>query len=87
MRPWGRLPAVSRWEREGVEEGSMEYSAVTQPLPVPSRKGGTLSSTLAAQTTRVRPHSMSAEPAGKDWKLGVILTGRSWSGRRPDARL
>jgi hypothetical protein len=50
-------------------------------------KGGTRSSTLAAQITRVRPHSISTEPAGKSWKLGVICTGRSWSGARPSCRL
>ena len=35
-----------------VARGSMPYSAVTQPLPVPRRNGGTRSSTLAVQITR-----------------------------------
>jgi hypothetical protein len=48
------LPAVaSRPERVDVARGSMPYSAVTQPLPAPRRKGGTLSSMLAMQMTRV----------------------------------
>jgi hypothetical protein len=61
----------------------MAYSAVTHPLPVPSRKGGTRSSTLAAQITRVPPHSISTDPAGNTWNLGVIFTGRNSSGLRP----
>ena len=34
-----------------VARGSMPYSAVTHPLPVPRRNGGTRSSTLAVQMT------------------------------------
>ena len=48
------LPAVaSRCVRVDVARGSMPYSAVTQPLPVLRRNGGTRSSTLAVQMTRV----------------------------------
>ena len=43
---------ASRVERVVVARGSMPYSAVTQPLPVPRRNGGTRSSTLAVQITR-----------------------------------
>ena len=43
--------------RPGVEEGSIPYSAVTQPEHFPSRKSGTFSSTVAVQRTRVFPHS------------------------------
>ena len=38
-----------------VARGSMPYSAVTQPLPVLRRNGGTRSSTLAVQMTFVLP--------------------------------
>ena len=33
----------------------MPYSAVTQPRPLSRRNGGTLSSTVAVQMTRVAP--------------------------------
>jgi hypothetical protein len=46
-----------------VARGSIEYSAVTQPLPLPRRKDGTVSSIVAAQRTRVFPHSIKTEPS------------------------
>ena len=58
------LPAeASRVERVVVARGSIPYSPVTQPLPVLRRNGGTRSSTLAEQMTRVRPTSMSTDPS------------------------
>ena len=45
--------AASREARSGVEPGSMEYSAVTQPLPLPRIHGGTRSSTDAVHSTLV----------------------------------
>jgi hypothetical protein len=54
---------ASRVVRVVVARGSMPYSAVTQPFPVPRINGGTRSSTLAAQITRVRPTSMRTEPS------------------------
>ena len=58
------LPAVaSRFMRLPVERGSMPYSAVTQPWPLPLRKFGTFSSTLTLHTTRVSPNSISTEPS------------------------
>jgi hypothetical protein len=53
----------SRCDRVLVARGSMPYSAVTQPLPVLRRKGGTRSSTLAVQITRVFPASMRTDPS------------------------
>ena len=53
----------SRGLRLGVEPGSMAYSAVSQPRPLPRKKGGAPSSTDAVHNTRVRPHSMSTLPA------------------------
>ena len=51
--------------RECVAEGSIAYSAVTQPRPEPERQRGTPSVTLAAQSTRVFPNSIRTEPAGQ----------------------
>jgi hypothetical protein len=45
------------------ERGSIAYSAVIQPVPVPFKKGGTFSSMLAEQTTFVSPTSMRTEPS------------------------
>jgi len=58
------LPSdASRRMRVFVDRGSMPYSAVTQPLPVPRRNGGTRSSSEAVQITRVRPTSISTDPS------------------------
>ena len=54
---------ASRAVRVLVARGSMPYSAVTQPLPVPRRNGGTRSSIDAVQITRVRPTSISTDPS------------------------
>jgi hypothetical protein len=54
--------AASRDARSGVEPGSMEYSAVTQPRPVPRIQGGTLSSTDAVHNTLVCPNVTSTDP-------------------------
>jgi hypothetical protein len=40
----------------------MEYSAVTQPFPVPRIQGGTRSSTDAVHKTFVWPNVTSTEP-------------------------
>ena len=40
----------------------MEYSAVTQPLPLPRIQGGTRSSTEAVQSTLVWPKVTSTDP-------------------------
>src|SRR6478609_9127685 len=63
------------------------YSAVTQPLPVSFKNGGTFSSTEAVQMTQVSPARMSAEPSGSFSQSGVIVRGRSSSGRRPSGRV
>ena len=52
LRPAADLALrASRCMRVLVARGSMPYSAVTQPLPVLRRNGGTRSSTLAVQMT------------------------------------
>ena len=67
VRPDCLPRAASRSVRVLVERGSMPYSAVSQPWPLPFRNGGTLSSTLAVQSTRVSPHSISTEPSA--WRV------------------
>jgi len=58
------LPVLaSRVVRVFVARGSIPYSAVTHPFPVFLRNGGTRSSTLAVQITRVRPASMNTDPS------------------------
>src|SRR5688500_19099978 len=73
---------ASRVVRVDVARGSMPYSAVTHPLPLPRRNGGTRSSTLAAQMTRVRPTSISTDPSACKRKFGVRTVGRSSCGAR-----
>src|SRR6185369_10299304 len=69
-----------------VARGSMPYSAVTQPLPLPLRNAGTFSSTLAVHSTRVNPNSTSTEPSACFVKLRWKRTGRSVSARRSNER-
>ena len=54
LRP-STLPPLSRALRVEVLPGSMLYSAVSQPLPVPTRNGGTVGSTQQVHSTIVRP--------------------------------
>ena len=87
VRPEGRPCVASRCVRVVVARGSMPYSAVIQPSPLPFRNGGTRSSTLTVQMTWVSPTSISAEPSACLVKCGVIVTVRSWSARRPSLRM
>jgi hypothetical protein len=73
--------------RVDVARGSMPYSAVTQPFPVLRRNGGTRSSTLAVQMTRVRPTSINTDPSACIENPGVIVVGRSCAGARPSVRV
>ena len=63
VRPEGRPFVDSLCVRVEVARGSIPYSEVIQPSPWPLRKGGTRSSTLTVQITRVSPTSMSADPS------------------------
>ncbi len=56
-----------------VARGSIEYSAVTQPLPVFFKKDGTLSSMLAVHSTLVLPASIRADPSACSETPGIIL--------------
>ena len=70
-----------------VARGSMPYSEVIHPSPWPLRKGGTRSSTLTVQSTRVSPTSISADPSACLLYLVWMVTGRIWSAPRPSLRM
>ena len=63
VRPDWRPRAASRSMRSGLDPGSIEYSAVTQPLPVPRIHRGTSLATDAVHSTLVRPMLTSTDPA------------------------
>jgi len=63
VRPPIRPVCASRWLRSVPARGSMLYSAVTQPLPLPRSQPGTRSSMVTAQMTRVSPTRISTEPS------------------------
>ena len=63
VRPDCLPSAASRRVRVFVARGSIPYSAVSQPWPLPFRNDGTPSSTLAVQMTFVWPASISTEPS------------------------
>ena len=84
---WVRPPTLplrdSRSLRVLVERGSISYSDVTQPVPLPLSQRGTPAVNEAAQSTRVRPNSTSTLPSAWSSQLRVMRTSRSWSGVRP----
>ncbi len=81
-RPSGRPFEMSRGLRSPVEAGSIPYSAVSQPLPLPAIQRGTLSWAEAVQMTRVSPIEMRAEPVAVRTNPGSISTGRRPSAAR-----
>ena len=83
VRPSGRPREESRCLRSPVEAGSIPYSAVTQPRPLPAIHLGTSSFTDAVQITRVPPAEISADPVAVLTKPGSIAISRSSSGERP----
>src|SRR5664279_1607873 len=87
VRPEGRPLVISRGVRLAVARGSIEYSAVTQPFPLLRRKGGTVSSTVAAHSTCVFPTLINAEPSAVMRQPVVIWTGRSWADVRLSVRI
>ena len=75
--------AASRAPRVWVARGSMPYSAVTQPVPLPFRNGGTFSSTLAVhRTLRVAELDQHGALGVRACSLRVKRMGRSWSADR-----
>ena len=87
VRPDCLPRAASRSPRVWVARGSMPYSAVTQPSPLPRRKGGTRPSTLAVQSTSVAPMRIRHEPSAWREAPGSSDTSRRASGARPDGRI
>ena len=63
VRPPCLPRAASRLLRVWVERGSMPYSAVTQPRPLPFIQRGTFSSTLAVTSTWVWPNRIRQDPS------------------------
>jgi hypothetical protein len=68
---------TSRWIRWGEERGSIAYSAVTHPLPLPFIHFGTPSSIVAVQITRVSPIPIKQEPSAYGIAPSSIETGRN----------
>src|SRR5581483_11564941 len=67
----------SRGTRVRVARGSIAYSAVIQPRPLPLRQPGTPSSTVAAQRTRVSPNDTRHEPSAYGTTPRSMAMGRS----------
>ena len=86
MRPPTRPFTDSRSLRVCVAEGSIAYSAVSQPSPLPWRQRGTPSVTLAAHSTVVCPNETSTDPAGCCWNPRRMLISRSSSSALPSLR-
>src|SRR5580704_250579 len=87
VRPDCLPAAASRRMRSWVERGSMPYSAVTQPLPEPFRKGGAFSSRLAVTSTWVRPNLTRQEPSAWAATPASRLTERRASAARLEWRM
>src|SRR3954469_15747294 len=87
---WVRPPILPRTDlrspRGLVARGSMEYSAVTQPSPLPLRQRGTPSLTVAVQKTFVSPKETRTEPSACLLQPRSMVIGRSCSGVRPSIR-
>src|SRR5665811_703557 len=77
VRPPIRPLTDSRSERVFVARGSMAYSAVTQPSPLPLRQRGTPGVNDAAHNTRVLPNSTRTLPSAWSSQLRVITMSRS----------
>src|ERR1043165_632274 len=91
MRRWISMvrppaPRRSRSVRSEVARGSMAYSAVTHPSPLPFLNGGTPCSTLAVQWTRVPPIRIRHDPSAYGLAPRSSVRGRSWSTLRPSGR-
>ncbi len=86
VRPPIRPLTLSRSLRLLVARGSIAYSAVTQPLPLPVSQRGTPFVNDAVQSTFVFPKLISADPSAWPLQPRSIVIGRSWSTLRPSAR-
>jgi hypothetical protein len=83
VRPDGLPSFTSRRMRSADAPGSIEYSAVTHPLPLPRIQRGTSSSIDAVHNTRVAPNETSTEPAAASVKSRSKEMDRISSGKRP----
>lgn len=83
MRPL----TASRSLRVFVARGSIEYSAVTQPLPLPFIQRGTPFVNDAVQSTLVLPNETRALPSACSLQPRSMVTSRNWSAVRPSARM
>ena len=82
------LPRVaSRPDRVCVARGSMPYSPVTQPLPLPRIQPGTRSSMLAVHSTCVSPKEAKTLPSACFVKSVTKRTSRIVAGSRPLGRM
>src|SRR5690606_37508109 len=86
VRPPMRPLTDSRSLRLLVARGSIAYSAVTQPLPLPVSQRGTPPVNDAVHSTFVPPKEMRADPSACALQPRSIVMGRSWSRVRPSAR-
>jgi hypothetical protein len=68
--------AASRDPRVWVARGSIPYSAVTQPWPLPRRKGGTRSSIEAVTSTLVSPKLIMQLPSAWRVAFGSMVMAR-----------
>ena len=69
--------------RVSVEPGSMSYSAVTQPVPLPFFHGGTPASKQAVHRTTVLPVRTSTDPGALCVYPRINSTGRRSAARLP----
>ena len=88
---WVRPPSLpltdSRSLRVVVARGSIEYSAVTHPLPESFNQRGTPGENDAVHSTLVRPKDTRAEPSACSDHARSKVTGRSSSWVRPSDRV
>jgi hypothetical protein len=77
VRPLCLPRAASRSMRSGEAPGSIEYSAVTHPLPEFLIQRGTSSSIDAVHSTRVLPNDTRHEPSAISVKSRSNVMGRS----------
>ena len=88
VRPLCLPRTASRSTRSGDEPGSIEYSAVTQPRPLPFIQRGTSSSTTGrAQHAGARRRRRAPNRRPASVKSRSKLMGRSSSGWRPSGRV
>jgi hypothetical protein len=88
---WVRPPILPLTDslsiRSFVDRGSIEYSAVTQPWPLPCFQRGTPLVNDAVQSTFVLPKEISADPSAWSLQPRSMVMVRSCSAVRPSLRM